>query len=213
MLTLIRHGQASFGTADYDKLSQNGCAQARATGHFLRTQNQRYDLLCVGPRERHRATAQFLTDTWGQSPVQHVDPALDEFSSNNTLVDGSTQQPQAQLQTLLFDRIGAWAAGERVLADGLTLRAFRDRVGRWARTQLQCDDTLAAERHTLAVTSAGVITAIVCELMGLPDSAFLPLVCQVRNASFTELTRWRDQPALVSFNVTAHLPTALITHL
>jgi hypothetical protein len=29
-LTLVRHGQASYGAADYDRLSERGVAQARA---------------------------------------------------------------------------------------------------------------------------------------------------------------------------------------
>jgi broad specificity phosphatase PhoE len=33
---LIRHGQASFGAQDYDKLSELGRRQATLTGEYLR---------------------------------------------------------------------------------------------------------------------------------------------------------------------------------
>ncbi|MFP2905716.1 histidine phosphatase family protein [Pyxidicoccus sp. 3LFB2] len=33
---LVRHGQASFGAADYDQLSETGLAQARVLGETLR---------------------------------------------------------------------------------------------------------------------------------------------------------------------------------
>ena len=32
---LIRHGQASFGAEDYDKLSELGCRQAQVVGEYL----------------------------------------------------------------------------------------------------------------------------------------------------------------------------------
>ena len=64
---------------------------------------------------------------------------------------------------------------------------------------------------TMVVTSAGVVAAAMCEVMELPDSMFLPLVSQVRNASLTEIAVSRGRPAIVSFNSQAHLPPRLLT--
>ena len=41
VLYLVRHGQASFGTDDYDRLSDLGKAQSRTTGRFLASQGDR----------------------------------------------------------------------------------------------------------------------------------------------------------------------------
>ena len=53
-LLLIRHGQASYGEADYDRLSTRGHEQAKALGRFLAT--QRVDHVFVGPLRRHQQT-------------------------------------------------------------------------------------------------------------------------------------------------------------
>ncbi len=224
MLTLMRHGQASFGAAHYDRLSEHGIAQAKATGHFLRKQQAHFDLVCVGPRVRQRDTAARVIEDWGVAPPCTDEIALDEFADSASLVLEHAPQtvegegalgPRADLQRLMA-RIGAWADGEFMLRDGPTLREFRACVGGWARERLRRDEELSAggaTHRTLAVTSAGVVAAAVCELMDLPDSSFLPLVSQVRNASFTEFAIWRHRPALVSFNGTAHLPARLLTHI
>ncbi len=229
MLTLMRHGQASFGAAHYDVLSPLGMEQARAAGRFVQAHGRHFELLCVGPRARHRDTARGVVEGWGVQPEHRAAPELDEFADSVMLLE-ATRAPaaaeappteeadpqaggarRADLQRLLR-RIGAWADGELVLTNGPTLPEFRARVGAWVRRQLQEDQRGdGPARRTLAVTSAGVIAAVLCEVLALPDSHFLPLVSQVRNASFTELTAWRAQPMLVSFNGTGHLPAALLS--
>src|SRR6266699_2888221 len=52
-LLLIRHGQASYGQVDYDRLSERGIAQARAVGEHVGT----LDALYVGPLKRQQQTA------------------------------------------------------------------------------------------------------------------------------------------------------------
>ena len=232
MLTLMRHGQASFGGTHYDVLSPLGTAQAQAAGRFVRAHGRHFDRLCIGPRVRHRDTATGLVEGWGAQPEHCATSELDEFADSHTLltavhalaaadaapprgdhVDSQAGPPVADLQRLLR-RIGAWAAGDLVLQGGPTLREFRTRVGLWLRSQLHEDQHHGAPgqaRGTLAVTSGGVVAAAMCEVLELPDSHFLPLVSQVRNASFTEFMSWRERPMLVSFNGTAHLPAELLT--
>ena len=55
---LIRHGQASFGAADYDKLSELGCRQAQVTGEYLRDNKIHFDAVYSGSLLRQRETAQ-----------------------------------------------------------------------------------------------------------------------------------------------------------
>ena len=49
-LYLIRHGQASYGEADYDKLSARGAEQAAAVGRWLA--GKKIDALYAGPLRR-----------------------------------------------------------------------------------------------------------------------------------------------------------------
>ena len=40
---LIRHGQASFGAENYDKLSELGCRQAHIAGEYFRDYGIQFD--------------------------------------------------------------------------------------------------------------------------------------------------------------------------
>ncbi|MGN6110094.1 MAG: histidine phosphatase family protein, partial [Kofleriaceae bacterium] len=81
ILYLIRHGQASYGQADYDRLSTLGEAQARAIGQFLAT--ARLDALYAGPLHRQQQTAQHAAaaaaDAGATLPAAITLPELAEY--------------------------------------------------------------------------------------------------------------------------------------
>src|SRR3546814_10473498 len=54
---LIRHGQASFGAVDYDKLSKRGVEQAAVLGQALAARGVKPDVVICGGMLRHRETA------------------------------------------------------------------------------------------------------------------------------------------------------------
>ena len=56
-LLLVRHGQASFGASDYDKLSDLGVEQSRALGQFWARCDLPIDNMIAGSMRRHRETA------------------------------------------------------------------------------------------------------------------------------------------------------------
>ena len=55
---LIRHGQASFGAANYDQLSELGQRQADATGEYLARLGIALDAAYSGDLSRQRETCQ-----------------------------------------------------------------------------------------------------------------------------------------------------------
>ena len=55
-LYLVRHGQASFGAADYDNLSELGHRQAVRLGEYWRERGMRFDAVITGTLKRHRQT-------------------------------------------------------------------------------------------------------------------------------------------------------------
>ena len=55
---LVRHGQASFGAENYDRLSETGHAQARIVGEALRSRLPSIDAVFTGTMVRHRETAE-----------------------------------------------------------------------------------------------------------------------------------------------------------
>ena len=55
---LVRHGQASFGAAEYDALSPLGVEQAGILGAALKQRGLSFDRIVSGPMRRHRQTAE-----------------------------------------------------------------------------------------------------------------------------------------------------------
>ena len=55
-LYLVRHGQASFGAADYDTLSDIGRRQSLRLGEYWRSKGQTFDAVLVGTLKRQTQT-------------------------------------------------------------------------------------------------------------------------------------------------------------
>src|SRR5438067_4041211 len=80
VLLLVRHGQASLGTADYDRLSDIGRRQAQVTGARLARTDLVIDRVVSGGLIRQRDTAQAVLAALGW-PVSRlrIDERLDEY--------------------------------------------------------------------------------------------------------------------------------------
>lgn len=96
VITLVRHGQASFGTDDYDRLSALGEEQSATLGAHLRHAGRLPDLVLVGGMRRQQETYQALSGAagWDQVPVRE-DPAWDEYD-HETIVSGAEQPGPAE---------------------------------------------------------------------------------------------------------------------
>ena len=53
-LYLVRHGQASFGAADYDRLSDLGHRQCAQLGAWMEARGLRFEGVLRGSLRRHR---------------------------------------------------------------------------------------------------------------------------------------------------------------
>ena len=59
-LNLVRHGQAAFGTARYDCLTDTGQRQARLLGEWFAARRLRFDAVFTGTLERQVDTARHI---------------------------------------------------------------------------------------------------------------------------------------------------------
>lgn len=227
LLVLMRHGQASFGAARYDALSELGQAQARATGQWMRAQGVQPTSVVHGPRQRQTDTAALLLNESGfnlaseQTLPMHQDPLLDEFAEGeeifttaqnflgrSMLMDGSeTARPRHDVLRDYDATCRAWAQGQVVIEGRLSLNDFRSQLRDWLAGQTAAEQPPG--QHTLIVTSAGAIAALVCEVMDLPNSSWYSLLRVIRNASLTEVLYSKGQCSLLSFNGVNHLPASL----
>ncbi len=210
-LLLLRHGQASFGMADYDQLSPVGLRQAEATGAFLQQQGLSFDRALVGPRRRQLGTAQVVARRLGHPAELQLEPALDEFAEGSQVLTGSVPEPPAQRKDQLRAYaavLGAWSRGEIEIAGAPSAAVFCARVAVWL--DRLADEPRSSQR-ILAVTSAGVIGAAVCAALGLGPHKLMTLMGVLRNASLSEIVYTRGRLSLLSFNGVTHLAPELVT--
>jgi broad specificity phosphatase PhoE len=223
-LFLIRHGQASYGEVDYDRLSSRGQEQARAVGHWLA--KQRIDAVYAGPLTRQQQTVSLACEV-AKAPACQTLPELAEYPAFEMLQHMiprlvAEDQKFAQLTTsptprLLDDAfhtiLSKWSRDEWTV-EGV------ERVGAFvARIRTGLDRILRAARsgaRIACVTSAGPIGVAVGLTFGIPDERMVRTSIVIRNASITEFRfrsqdfDWQpDQLSLVTFNLTAHLPEGL----
>ena len=76
---LVRHGQASFGAADYDVLSETGWEQGRLLGRWLRERGVAPTAVLRGGMRRHRETAEAIQQGAAGWPAAVEDLGWDEF--------------------------------------------------------------------------------------------------------------------------------------
>jgi broad specificity phosphatase PhoE len=232
---LVRHGQASYGAADYDRLSDRGIEQARALGRRWAESRLAPTAIYHGPMKRQRDTAaiarQSARDAGHSLPDPVELPALAEYPAFELLarfLPGYIQK---------HPELARLADGTMTTADRHALidRGFGLVIDAWCNDQLDCGDLetfggfiervrgglaqmVAAHAESgarvVAVTSGGPIGVSLKLALGLDAAATMRHWQLVRNASITELL-WRahapDQLSLLAFNHIDHLDDEMIT--
>jgi broad specificity phosphatase PhoE len=226
-LYLIRHGQASFGSADYDRLSTTGREQIAHLREHLRSLGAAPDGLWCGRLRRQLHSAEILAEG---SPLRpQVDAAFDEYHAEPLIRGWLARQPVAEAKAGGLETAGgtspreyqrllegaglAWIRGELDHSAEERWPAFRARVG----SGLDALMLAAGRGRRIAVcTSAGVIGAAVGHVLGLDDRQSLTLSWSVFNASLTVLLFDERRASVSSFNALPHLERpelgALITY-
>lgn len=219
-LTLLRHAQASFGADRYDALSPLGLEQAARLGEFLAERQRSYDTVWVGPRDRHRLTAKGALEPLGLDWAVAAEPALDEFAEGQQILASAQRHQGVALRgpgavtgkpaaRCYVREIEAWARGEIAIEGVRPAGEFRRGVAQWL-----AQAATGSGRRIVAVTSGGVISAIVAEALALPDRVLADFMGVIYNASITELAFAEGRPpSLVTFNAAGHLPDRMLTQI
>jgi broad specificity phosphatase PhoE len=209
VLLLVRHGQASWGSPDYDRLSDLGEEQASVLGRALRDRGIRPDLLVHGRMTRQRETARLLGDAagwadWGE------DAAWDEMNHEEVLqrqhhTFAGDSPTRAEFQAWFEAATDRWTAGGHDHEYTESFPAFGDRV-------LGALDGLSRRLDTgataVVVTSGGPIARITAELLGGGADLHRRIAPVVVNASVTKVVIGQRGTTLVSFNDHSHLELA-----
>jgi broad specificity phosphatase PhoE len=188
LVYLIRHGQASFGAADYDVLSATGQLQGKVIGAELRRRGLQPDQVWSGTLRRQRETV-----TAAGFDSVRTDPRWNEYDHLG-LVGAEAQTTPREFQLALDTALRQWIGGPdwRTFSDDVT-SALRDLLA-----------DLGSGSSAVVFTSGGVIAAACATLLGLPAEGFLALNRVAVNAAFTKIVSGRSGTSLVSYNDHAH---------
>jgi broad specificity phosphatase PhoE len=216
VLLLLRHGQGSMGTSDYDQLSELGRRQARALGARLARADLSAGQVWCGGLARQQETARAVLAELGRPPSDlRTDIRLDEYdplgilgadAAGDPFAAATTPASRRALQVTLDEALARWIQGGA---------GYPEPHGAFtARVDASVTDLAAVPGTTLAVTSAGVIAVACARLTCLPADRWPALARVVVNASITKLITGPTGTHLLTFNDHAHLEgdRSLITY-
>jgi broad specificity phosphatase PhoE len=204
---LVRHGQAAFGAADYDQLSERGREQSRLLGAALAPLAGEGDIAICGGMRRHRQTAEECLAAMYPTHAPQHDPA----DASPSPVDGRgvgvraapQTDPRRAFQTLFAAAMTRWSGGEFDHEYSEPWPAF----GQRCRDALQAaaDAAPSSASNIWVFTSGGPIAAIVQHLLQAPDAQAMKLSWTLVNAGVTQVHVARGGLRLSTFNGHAHL--------
>jgi len=197
---LVRHGQASFGSDDYDLLSPLGEQQVLVSAAELLRRGARTPVIASGNLKRQVRTAELLAETFGID-ADDIDPGWNEVEAHE-LVEAKLGSHEAMraLDTIQFQEILDIAFVEFLA--GPQWPAFRDACMGALRNLIAA---VPKGSDGIAATSSGVIAAIVATLTHGDAAGFIALNRVSFNASITTIIAGSHGLSLLTFNEHAHL--------
>lgn len=227
-LYVIRHGEASFGAADYDVLTPRGEEQAARLGRALARAPLRLDAVFTGPARRHRDTCRIALDAARAGGAELPEPELlddlDEFPGLELFRRALPNLEELDEELAALVKAGM-PSDPRELAR-VAARSTRRFAALWARGALddhgleRFDDFDARVRRALdhimktcgrgaqvaSITSAGPVAIAVRRALGLSVDQTIAIMSATANASVTELRYRDDALGLFRFNVPTDFP-------
>jgi len=213
VLLLVRHGQASFGQADYDVLSDTGWEQGRLLGRWLRERGVAPTAVLRGGMRRHRETAEAA----GWSADE--DLGWDEFD-HLAVVAGDPDHPTGDLDRRGFQRAfeqatARWTGGVHDSEYAESWPGFVDRV----RSALDRATARAGAGETVVVVTSGGPIAVACAALADPDADAASYArlwnrfnTTIVNSSFTRVVVGSTGARLLTFNEHPHLGGDALTY-
>jgi broad specificity phosphatase PhoE len=199
-LLLVRHGQASWGAADYDVLSTVGEQQAEVLGRFLA--GIAPEAVVHGSMKRQQRSAEIAAAAAGWSAGLTLDPRWDEMDHSAILAahpqDFDGEPDRRQFQAWFEAATDRWTAGDHDPDYDEPYPVFVRRVA-------AALGDLAEDGSAVVFTSGGPIASVTTELLGAGVATYGRLAPVVVNTSITKVVTGRRGLTLVSFNEHGHL--------
>jgi broad specificity phosphatase PhoE len=211
-LYLVRHGQASFGAADYDNLSELGHKQSIKLGEYFLDAGVAFAAVITGTLKRHVQTWQGIATGMKRDDIAALAwPELNEYD------------PVAIIAAIHPEPLHAPTTPEQVKGH---FRLLRDGLAAWMQGKTQpvgmpnYVDFLAGVtgaldhvrsnhfgKNVLIVSSGGPISTAVGHVLGTRAETTIELNLRIRNSAISEFAFTPKRHVLVSYNSVPHLDT------
>ncbi|WP_306253932.1 histidine phosphatase family protein [Parvularcula sp. IMCC14364] len=210
---LIRHGQASFGAENYDKLSQLGERQAEIVGQYFRQCDIRLDAAYSGNLSRQHRTAELTIEQQGYEVPHHIDARFNEVKNDEHVEyfkDRIAARDPDLAQKLVegsFTSKDYQKVVEAVFTHWVSPDCNEPRTQSWADYSAEVKDAMRdVMKHegsgkTIGIfTSGGTIATIVSQVLGLTGEHAYSFYEPVINCSVTQLFYNSSRVSLSYFN-------------
>lgn len=207
-LYLVRHGQASFGSDDYDRLSDLGRRQCVRLGEHFRQAGVVFEAALTGTLKRQVDSLAGIAQGMQMAPQAHAWPGLNEYDGDALVAaihPGPIPPPRSdeavrQHFRLLRGGLQAWMDGR---SEPLGMPSYVDFV---AGVCEALDHVRKAhEGAVLIVSSGGPIATAVAAVLGAPKATAIELNLRIRNSAVTEFSVSPKRLMLQTFNTLPHL--------
>jgi broad specificity phosphatase PhoE len=208
---LVRHGQASFGAADYDKLSDLGIQQSVWLGEYFAERDIKFSKLLCGTLTRHKETSAGICQSL-QYPLDceafdwfnefDFETVARAYLSVNPQHRPPENAPRSEFYRLLKRAMLEWSEDKlpkELLSESWV--QFKQRLVEGVdHIQHNC-----ADQKVLVVSSGGAISMLMSLVLGFNAENVINLNLQIKNASFSHFYFNQKTVRLSSFNNVPHL--------
>jgi broad specificity phosphatase PhoE len=223
IISLIRHGQASFGSANYDCLSPIGHRQGRVLGEHFAALGHGFDVCIAGEMQRQQKTAEeAMNGMPGKVPALAIDAAFNEYDSDGIFrayIPTALQADPALADILgsdaramfkdksVFQRafvavVDLWAADA---PHNTELESWADFTNRVHKGVQSLGERYPGKTQVAVFTSGGAISIAMGRALGMLPREALMLSWGIANASITEFYASSNGLFVNGFNNFTHL--------
>lgn len=223
LLHLVRHGQASAGTDNYDRLSPIGQEQSRILGQWWLSQGFSPNAAFHGTLQRQRDTGSLSLAALEQNnrvPPMSEHAGLNEYNHRVIEAHFASEHSNYTPEAMSFDEyLGILSRWRDYQADGKNPQIepwneFKKRGWETIKelTQ-QAHNEAEHDAEVVFFTSGGVIATVFSTVLDLDFEHTVNLIWRIRNTSITTFSLSNDTAKLVEFNSIAHLQEQRKPHL
>ncbi|GAB2690962.1 histidine phosphatase family protein [Aliiglaciecola aliphaticivorans] len=216
---LIRHGQASFGQQNYDKLSDIGHQQAKLLGHSLQTRIGKFDNVFLGSMLRHKQTLQNCLSAMSSVVDEsnwNIDANWNEYDHNDIIAQMgpefadapsvknwilAQENPKVAFEQLFNDAMNRWMSGQHCNEYVESWQQYLNRVKGALENVL---DKAKGAKKVAIFTSGGPISVISQYLLGVPADNVMQVNWTLVNCGITKLIHTQSRVFLSTLNDHSH---------